>query len=709
MLTKFSLNLIYRLLLFLLLSCNSFLPTIQISFGYNNFMNKVVKVSIGDCPEEWKNICLYGDADELDDSGVIDLTSKNATSGLEWSKGIAIYSKPMQLWNKQTERASNFRTEFSFIIKSSHSDLLSGDGLAFFISSFPYEDVSLSRGSGLGLVSIYNRFNEYQNNSFVAVELDTSHDFWDPSPTHVGIDVNSIRSEVYKNLSAGLKNSQGMVRVNYNSTTFNLSIWMDFDDDDSTPTVLSNIVDLKDKLPENVSVGFIAATSTNTEVNQILSWSFSSSYDGEQQQFTNNEESKIKRTTKTGLVIGLVFGIALSICSFALIWYCLKRKNKKLMQQQDPKVDDDGDGDEIDMDLDEELGDQNCPRSFSYQQLVMATDNFNENRKLGEGGFGQVYKGFLKEVNLNVAVKRISNQTKQGRKEYIAEVKIISQLRHKNLLRLIGWCHRKNDFIIVYELMENGSLDSYMFNHERSSIPWPSRYKIAQGLASGLLYLHEEGEKCIVHRDVKSSNVMLDKTFDAKLGDFGLARLTEHGRGMQTTFMAGTMGYIAPECIITGKCSKESDVYSFGIVALEIACGRKCIDNNLEEKNKKLVDWVWTMYGEGRLLETVDKRIPLNSNSNSNSDENDYDYEDQQIRHLLMVGLWCAHPDLKQRPSMTQVIAVLNLEAPLPNLPPMMPVPSFIAPPFTTISTIIGDSITDNNSFWSHSTSTNLR
>ncbi|XP_052204608.1 L-type lectin-domain containing receptor kinase IX.1-like isoform X3 [Diospyros lotus] len=317
------------------------------------------------------------------------------------------------------------------------------------------------------------------------------------------------------------------------------------------------------------------------------------------------------------------------------------------------------------MDNDFEAG--TGPKKFSYNELFLSTDSFSEEHKLGEGGFGGVYRGFLREPNSYVAVKRISKGSKQGIKEYASEVKIISRLRHRNLVQLVGWCHEKKQLLLVYEFMENGSLDSHLFK-QKTLLTWPIRYKIAQGLASGLLYLHEEWEQCVVHRDVKSSNVMLDSKFNAKLGDFGLARLVDHDKGSQTTVLAGTLGYMAPECVVTGKACKESDVYSFGIVALEIACGRKSIDHTVPENQVRLVEWVWNLYGRGQLLDAVDPKIGM-------------DFDQQEMETLMIVGLWCAHPDHNCRPSIRQAIQVLNFEAPLPILPATMPVATYYSSP----------------------------
>ncbi|XXG55832.1 hypothetical protein AAC387_Pa03g3408 [Persea americana] len=320
---------------------------------------------------------------------------------------------------------------------------------------------------------------------------------------------------------------------------------------------------------------------------------------------------------------------------------------------------------EFDVEMDDEFEKGIGPKRFSYKDLLLATRNFSEDGKLGEGGFGGVYKGFFDGMNLDVAVKRVSKGSKQGKKEYVSEVKTISRLRHRNLVQLLGWCHERGEFLLIYEFMPNGSLDSHLFNGKRL-LGWAARYKIATGLASALLYLHEEWEQCVVHRDIKSSNVMLDSNFNAKLGDFGLARLVDHEHGLQTTVVAGTRGYLAPECVTTGKASKESDVYSFGVVALEIACGRRPVEPKAEASKVMMVEWVWELYGRGLLLDAVDERL-------------EKEFDEAQIERLMVLGLWCAHPDHNLRPSIKQVIGVLNLEAPLPTLPSKKPVPTELA------------------------------
>ncbi|XP_058191407.1 L-type lectin-domain containing receptor kinase IX.1-like, partial [Rhododendron vialii] len=476
--------------------------------------------------------------------------------------------------------------------------------------------------------------------------------------THVGINVNSRKSNVtavwYCNITHGIENEAW---IRYDSSSHNLSVV--FTGSTNTSRVKDTIhfnIDLRDYLPEWVTFGFSAATGSLFEENTIKSWEFSSSFQSH------------KKLSPGGVdrVVGLVVGSGVLVGGLILAGFGLWRKRRAKEEDES----------EVDKLMENEFESGAGPKKFSYSQLSRATNNFEEEQKLGEGGFGGVYRGFMSELNSYIAVKRISKRSRQGIKEYATEVKIISRLRHRNLVQLIGWCHEKKELLLVYEFMENGSLDFHLFK-EKSLLTWGTRYKIAQGLASALLYLHEEWEQCVVHRDIKSSNVMLDSNFNAKLGDFGLARFVDHEKGSQTTVLAGTIGYLAPECVVTGKASKESDVYSFGVVALEITCGRKPFDMKVPECQMRMVEWVWDLYGMGRLLEAVDAKLGTN-------------FVERELERLMIVGLWCAHPDHNLRPSIRQAIHVLSFQAPLPILPPRQPVLSFFTPLLNTTTTSSG-------------------
>ncbi|KAL7227592.1 hypothetical protein ACSBR1_022455 [Camellia fascicularis] len=324
----------------------------------------------------------------------------------------------------------------------------------------------------------------------------------------------------------------------------------------ATPKVpLVFVVDLKKHLPSKVAIGFSASTGSNFERNNVKSWTFNLTLQIDEPTQPSPSPSSNTVTPSPGKKIGT------------------------------------------------------GPKKFSYGELFRATNYFADEQKLREGGFGGVFKGFLRELDSYVFVKRISNGSKQGIKE-----------------------------------------------------------------------------------DVKSSNVMLDSNFNAKLGDFGLARLVDHGKDSQTTILAGTRGYTAPKCVITGKANKESNVYSFGVVALEIACRRKLIDLDVPESQMRMMEWVWDLYGTNRLLEdALDPKICPN-------------FVKEEMECLMIVGLWCAHPDHNLRPSIRQAIHVLNFEATLPILPAKMPVPTYLAPPVNASSLVYGSTTISNSNQFQSST-----
>ncbi|KAJ9705554.1 hypothetical protein PVL29_003554 [Vitis rotundifolia] len=617
----------------------------SLSFSFNNF------------DQNGNRIHFEGHASYSADK-IIHLTRNQQDKKMNYSWGRATYREPFQLWEKASGRMADFSTNFSFAIDSQRKSSY-GDGFTFFLVPNGTQLPSDVTGGGLGLVSNNQTLNS-EANHFFAVEFDTFQNPWDPKPDHVGIDINSMKS--VKNVT-WLSNIQegkiNHVSISYASSSENLSVIFGTDDlyNDTTLQSLCYKVNLSNYLPEFVTIGFSSATGDLSEINQIYSWNFSSS----EVQISDSAEKNQEK--KTGLAVGLSLGACVLVAGLGLVCFCLWKKRLSGKGGEDP---------DFDLSMDDYFEKGIGPRKFTHQELVLATNNFAEGEKLGEGGFGGVYKGFLRNLSSYIAVKRVSRGSKQGIKEYASEVKIVSRLRHRNLVQLMGWCHQKRELLLAYEFMPNGSLASCLFEG-KTLLTWAMRYKIATGLASALLYLHEEWEQCVVHRDVKSSNVMLDADFNAKLGDFGLARLVDHGKGSQTTVLAGTMGYMAPECLMTGNASKESDVYSFGVVALEICCGRKSVEPKAKENQIRLVKWVWALYGVGKLLEAADPRLST-------------DFDEKQVECLMIVGLWCAHPDCSLRPTIRQAINVLNSEASLPVLPSNMPVPVYYASPANTSS-----------------------
>ncbi|KAI9076749.1 hypothetical protein K1719_041292 [Acacia pycnantha] len=645
---------------------------------------------------------LGDDRISLDKSAQILGTSIDLVTPYNDGIGRATYQKPMHLSDKATRKLTDFTTNFTFVIDSKGKKSFA-DGMAFFlaptVSKLPNNPTV--RGGGMGLIiggekTILNS----TDHPFVAVEFDIYpnveyYDGWDPPYIHVGVDINSMKSNTTAPWNANITGGRiNKAIISYNASTLNLSIsFSDGFDPSNNSTVwqhLHQIVDLSKHLPEWVTFGFAAATGYLFATHRVNEWSFyseefpyvspSPSPSPSLYSHPRLSISQAQRNS-TALAIGLgVGGFVLLVCG--VVWFVLW-KNKKKMEDT-----------ESDENMSDDFERGTGPKKYSYAELASATNHFKDGQKLGQGGFGGVYRGFLKDLNSNVAIKRISEGSKQGKKEFASEVRIISQLRHRNLVQLMGWCHERKELLLVYEYMPNGSLDSHLFKDE-TFLTWPIRFKIARGLASALLYLHEEWELCVVHRDIKSSNIMLDSNFNAKLGDFGLARLVDHAKGSQTTALAGTMGYMAPECLITGRASKESDVYSFGVVALEIACGRKPINPDALEEQINLVKWVWDLYGSGRVLEAIDSRL-----------EGDFDHD--QIKCLMIVGLWCAHPDQNHRPSIRQAIHVLNFEGPFPTLPSNYPILTYSAYPtsFSILSSTNASEVSQNKNI-SFSSNTN--
>nr|XP_043630101.1 L-type lectin-domain containing receptor kinase IX.1-like [Erigeron canadensis] len=551
------------------------------------------------------------------------------------------------LWDKFSSELASFSTNFSFVIDS-YTQRNYSDGLTFFLAE--NNGVSLYAGAmGLPYDSAYGV-------TYDAPKLQTG--------SHTRIDINTLSSVRSSKWLTDMPNGrQCQAWIEYDSDSKNLSISFTNIEDNNVVRKdgLYYNIDLRDVLPEWVIFGFSAATGADRfQKNIVKSWDFNSSdlkvdktkvLTPTPNLNPGNGKSKIRPH-----VVGLIAGVAVLFTFLATLAFVLWRKIKthkhKVEELQFT----------VEMNNEFETG----PRRFSYAELAQSTAGFLENEMLGEGGFGGVYKGFLKDSSTYVAVKRISKSSRKGMKEFASEVRIISRLRHINLVQLTGWCHQRGELLLVYEFMKNGSLDLHLFNG-KSLLTWGTRYKIAHGLASDLLYLHEKWTQCVLPRDIKSSDLMLDSNLNAKLGDFGLAKLVDHEKGHKTTVAAGTMGYMAPECVATGKASKESDAYSFGIVALEIASGRKPIDYKARKENQiYLVEWVWELYSAGGLLKATDPHL-----------RSDFD---EEIKRLMIVGLWCAHPDSKHRPSIRQAIQVLNFEASLPVLPSEMPVASYNIP-----------------------------
>jgi serine/threonine protein kinase len=569
---------------------------------------------------------------------------------------MATYNQPVLVWDENSGEVTNFTTQFSFLIRN--TSVVSGDGFTFFLSPYPPLIPPNTQGKYLGLFNSTASLN-LSINHIIAVEFDT---FWnvnidpnrtDSNPCHIGIDVNTINSTSYMFIpNCNFVNSRMVAKIEYNIGLKQLSLLLWNHIDPNIKFSLSASIDIRNILSSKCAVGFSAATGGAAELHQIFSWSFDSTLESASPP-SNSSLHKDKSNISAPIIGGIGVGVLFMLFLVGFMIYCCLKQKRPIRNTREKEV---IESKSIDYEFEKGRG----PKKFIYSELVDATNGFAENNKLGEGGFGSVYRGILKGENIPVAVKRVSKDSKQGKKEYISEVKIISQLRHRNLVQLVGWCHDDGELLLVYELMPNGSLDTHLYSKE-NLLTWPIRKDVALGLGHALLYLHEECELCVVHRDIKPSNIMLDSSFNAKLGDFGLARLTDHHQELQTTIVAGTKGYMAPECVLgTANASTQSDVFSFGVVLLEMVCGRWPIVPQQDQKKVSLVGWVWDLYGRNSLMEAVDDRL------------NGY-FEREQVECFMVVGLWCTYPEKSLRPSIRQAMSVLQLQACLPVLPKKLP------------------------------------
>ncbi|XP_031276655.1 G-type lectin S-receptor-like serine/threonine-protein kinase At1g11410 [Pistacia vera] len=305
---------------------------------------------------------------------------------------------------------------------------------------------------------------------------------------------------------------------------------------------------------------------------------------------------------------------------------------------------------------------------FQLSTIVAATNNFSPDRKLGEGGFGSVYKGTLRNGK-DVAIKRLSKYSGQGIEQFKNEVLLIAKLQHRNLASILGCCIEGEEKMLIYEYLPNKSLDAFIFNEtNRKLLDWSKRFEIICGIARGILYLHQDSRLRIIHRDLKASNVLLDITMNPKISDFGMARIFG-GDQIQanTNRVVGTYGYMSPEYAMEGLFSIKSDVYSFGVLLLEIITGRKNSGFYLEDAaSSNLVGHIWDLWREGRSLEMVDELLGES-------------YTVHEVLRCIQIGLLCVQEQATDRPTMSMVVSMLGNDKDLPY--PKQP--AFIGKRFT--------------------------
>ncbi|GMJ04455.1 hypothetical protein like AT1G70740 [Hibiscus trionum] len=286
-------------------------------------------------------------------------------------------------------------------------------------------------------------------------------------------------------------------------------------------------------------------------------------------------------------------------------------------------------------------------KHFPFEILVAATNNFHHHQKLGEGGFGPVYKGKLDDGR-EIAVKKLSHSSNQGKREFENEARLLARVQHRNVVNILGYCVHGQEKLLVYEFVTNESLDKLLFKSNRKSeLDWKRRHEIISGVARGLLYLHEDSHNRIIHRDIKAGNILIDDKWIPKIADFGMARLFPEDQTHVNTRVAGTNGYMAPEYVMNGRLSAKADVFSFGVVVLELISGQKNSSFNLDVNAQGLLDWAYKLYKKGKILEFMDPALASSA-------------VPEQVAACIQIGLLCTQGDPQLRPDMRRVVILLS-------------------------------------------------
>ncbi|KAL1822002.1 hypothetical protein ACET3Z_008780 [Daucus carota] len=429
----------------------------------------------------------------------------------------------------------------------------------------------------------------------------------------------------------------------------------------STYNLSMNLVDCKKKCLQNCSCTAYANTNITGKGSGCLLW-FGGLLDIRDQQQSGHvfyvrdvasdsgsgSSSTASSSSGARRIVLIAVLPVISILSVVLgfyLWYIRKYKKKN---REEPKADENDNGEE------------DLP-SFDFRTIANATNNFSNNNKLGEGGFGPVFKGIL-EDGKEIAVKKPSTRSTQGVEEFKNEVSCIAKLQHRNLVRLLGWSTtEEGERMLVYEYMPNKSLNFFIFgdSKQRASLDWPKRYNIINGIAKGLLYLHEDSRLRVIHRDLKASNILLDYNMNPKISDFGMARsFGDTETEANTARVVGTYGYMSPEYAIEGAFSVKSDVYSFGVLMIEIVSGKKSRFFNHPGHNLNLMGHAWMSYKEDKLSELIDESIRES-------------VDQSEVFRVILIGLLCVQQYPEDRPNMSSVLMMLtsNISLPHPKQP----------------------------------------
>ncbi|KAM7254840.1 hypothetical protein ACFE04_020081 [Oxalis oulophora] len=570
------------------------------------------------------------------------------TTDSQFSIGRTLYGTKIPTKNLNSSLSFSFSTSFIFSISPPPhtSNNLAGHGFVFLFT--PHTGIAdATSAQHLGFLNFSN--NGDPGNHLFGIEFDVfrNEELNDINDNHVGIDVNSLSSVA--SYRAGYWSDNSVFNELKLNNGENYRVWVDYADSlinvtmvkagmkrPKTP-LLNYTVNLSDVFQDEMFVGFTASTGRLVQTHRILAWSFSdSNFSFSDGLITKGLPSfKLVKSPVfksigfiTGVVIGGLFVIAFGgILALVLI----RRKQRRDRQRANME--------------DWEL--EYWPHRIKHQDIEAATKNFAEENVIGIGGNGKVYKGVI-AGGTEIAVKHVSQEFDGGMRAFLAEISSLGRLKHRNLVGLRGWCKReKKSFMLVYDYMENGSLDKRVSDCDDMArlLSCEERIRILKDVAAGVLYLHEGWEVQVLHRDIKASNVLLDKEMNGRLGDFGLARMHDHGQVPTTTRVVGTVGYMAPEVVRSGRSSAQTDVFGFGILILEVMCGLKPI----EEGQPPLVDRVWQLMVEGELLDSLDTRLRVRGG-----------YNEEEVEKVLYLGLLCAYPDPSVRPSMRQVVKILE-------------------------------------------------
>nr|DAD46019.1 TPA_asm: hypothetical protein HUJ06_004249 [Nelumbo nucifera] len=569
------------------------LSALAIDFLFNSFTNY--------------DLLYAGDARA--ESGVIRFTDDS----VKFSFGRAFYPEPIPMVTGTTS-ISSFSTSFVFnILPSSNSS--PSFGLAFVLSNSTFPAGALP-GQFFGLFSNANVQSPFP---LLVIEFDTGQnpEFNDPDGNHVGINFNNIES--VKTETAGCYDSAGgFVPIDMRSGQ-NIRAWVEFDgagfqinvtiapasiSRPSKPLITFRDPKIANYLFSNMLAGFSSSTVTWVEAQRILAWSLSDTGVARDINITDlptsfsplpasaPEPAPASMTLRFRVGVTATAVVSAILCSCGLFWFRYRMKRVEHDQEQDES---------------EEWEFEYWSHRYSYEDLYKATNGFSKDELLG-------------------------HDSKQRMREFMAEISSMGRLQHKSLVHMRGWCRKDRELMLVYDCMPNGSLNHWIFDQPKALLGWEGRRRVLVDIAEGLSYLHHGWDQLVLHRDIKPSNVLLDSEMRGRLGDFGLAKLYQHGRAPITTRLVGTVGYMAPELVKVGATT-ASDVYNFGVM------------------QPLLVDWVRKLHSEGKLCEAADARMT-----------GEYEVEDMEV--VLKLGLACCHPEPHRRLTMKEVVVVLTSDEP---------------------------------------------